>query len=184
MIRLAGSVKRSFLFPSNLETALEYYGDMERIFQYLPHITLLETYSPKEFRVRYNSTELNIYQVELYCSIKVISDAANAALQVVTVADKQQTLPKVGMHSLRGTANYSSLSTFKSEGDCTRIYYHLNLQGELPKPLALKLVPDSILDHIAESIANRRIFEIADGFIVGSLRDFGAQSPCPKAKSI
>jgi len=88
---------------------------------------------------------------------------------------KKPIKPKAGMHSSRGIADFVSTSEFKPEGEHTRIYYHLNLQGELPKPRAFSLVPDSITDHIAESIAKRRIFEIADGFITGSLYDFGKQ---------
>ena len=182
MIRLAGSVKRSFLFPSDLQTALSYYANMEQLFQYLPHITLIQAYSPTEFQVRYHSTELSIYNIELYCDIEVIMDVNRATVDVITVDSRKPIKPKAGMHSIRGLADYSSLSTFKPEGDCTRIYYHLNLKGSLPKPLALKFVPDTITDHIAESIAQRRIFEIADGFIGGSLKDYGATHPCSEER--
>jgi len=173
MIRLTGTVKRSFLFPSDLITALNFYADMGQLFKYLPHITLIKTYSKTQFRVLYSSIELGIYQIQLYCDLNVTKDEENNSINVEMLHGKKPIKPKAGMHSIRGMAIYNSISSFKPEGESTRVYYHLNLEGELPKPLAFSLVPDSITDHIAESIAKRRIFEIADGFITGSLKDFG-----------
>jgi len=60
MIQLAGSVKRSFLFPSDMRTALDFYADMGQLFEYLPHSTLIKVYSKTQFRVLYSSTELGI----------------------------------------------------------------------------------------------------------------------------
>lgn len=172
MIRLAGTAKRSFLFPSNMDTAMRFYADMGGLFKYLPHIMLVKTYSEKQFRVLYSSTELSIYQIQLYCDLEVKSDQENALIEVGTLYGKRPINPKAGMHSSRGAAKFVSTSQFKPEGDQTRIYYHLTLSGELPTPKAFSLVPGAITNHIAESIANRRIFEIADGFIAGSLADF------------
>jgi hypothetical protein len=145
---------------------------MGQLFQYLPHIKLIKTYSRTHFRVLFHSTELGIYKIELYCDLEVLRDRANQQIKVEHLTGKKTVKPKAGMHSIRGMANFNSLSSFKPEGDQTRIYYHLNLEGRLPKPLAFSLVPDNITDHIAESIAKRRIHEIADGFITGSLTDF------------
>jgi len=172
MIRLAGTAKRSFLFPSNMDAAMHFYADMGGLFKYLPHITLVKTYSKTQFRVLYNSTELSIYQIQLYCDLEVRFDRKNALIEVGTLFGKRPIKPKAGMHSSRGTADFVSTSEFKSEGDQTRIYYHLTLSGGLPTPKAFSLVPGTITNHIAESIAKRRIFEIADGFIAGSLADF------------
>lgn len=176
MIRLAGTAKRSFLFPSDIHTAMKFYADMGDLFKYLPHITLIETYAKTQFRVLYSSTELSIYRIQLYCDLEVTFNEENDIIEVGMLKGKKPIKPKAGMHSSRGIANFKSTSQFISEGDRTRIYYHLNLHGELPTPRAFSLVPDSITDHIAESIAKRRIFEIADGFISGSLYDFGRKN--------
>ena len=172
MIRLVGTAKRSFQFPSDIQTAMQFYADMGGLFKYLPHITLIKTYSKSKFRVLYSSTELSIYRIQLYCDLQVTRDEENAFIEVGMLEGKKPIKPKAGMHSSRAMAKFKSTSEFKSEGERTRIYYHLNLEGELPKPRAFNLVPDSITDHIAESIAKRRIFEIADGFITGSLHEF------------
>ena len=172
MIRLAGTARRSFLFPSNVHKAMRYYAHMEHLFEYLPYITLIHSYSKTQFRVLFSSIELNIYQIQLYCDLEVSTDTENKIITVGILTGKQPITPKAGLHSSRGMAKFVSTSEFTPDGENTRIYYHLNLKGELPKPRAFSLVPDSITNHIAENIAKRRIYEIADGFIVGSLADF------------
>jgi hypothetical protein len=172
MIKVAGNTKRSFLFSGNSHEAMEHYSDMGRIFMYLPKITISKQYSISQFRVMFQSTELNIYNIQLYCDLEVTIEKSNSTISVRPFDGKLPIKPKSGMHSSRGMAKFSSASVFVPDGKLTRVYYHLNLEGELPKPLAFSLVPDKITNHIADSIANRRIAEIADGFIVASLADF------------
>jgi hypothetical protein len=172
MIHLAGSARRSFLFPGDIQTALNFYADMGRLFQYLPYIKLIKTYSNSQFRVRFQSTELGIYRIELYSDLEVTRDESSQQIKAGLLNGIKPVKSKAGMHSIRGMTAFTSISKFQSEGDQTRIYYHLNLEGQLLKPLAFNLIPDHIADHIAESIAKRRIFEIADGFITGSLKEF------------
>jgi len=172
MIHLVGMAKRSYLFPSSLHEAMQHYANMEGLFKYLPHITLIKTFSANQFRVLFSSTELSIYKIELYCDLEVTIDKESDIITVGLLYGKKPVKAKAGMHSSRGMAKFISTSEFKPQGENTRIYYHLNLIGELPKPRAFSLVPDNITNHIAESITKRRIFEIADGFIVGSLTDY------------
>jgi hypothetical protein len=115
---------------------------------------------------------LSIYKIRLYCNLVVTVDRDNAVITVGNLRDKKVIKPKAGMHSSHGIANFNSTSKFVPVGENTRIYYYLNLQGVLPKPLAFSFVPDNITNHIANSIARRRIYEIADGFIAGSLLDY------------
>ena len=172
MIKVAGNTKRSFLFSGNYHEAIEHYSDIGRIFNYLQNVTLTKQYSKSQFRMMFHSTELSIYTIELYCDLEVKIDKINAIISVRPLNGKKPIKPKSGIHSSRGLANFSSTSQFVPDGPLTRVYYHLNLDGELPKPLAFSLVPDKITNHIAENIAKRRISEIADGFIIASLADF------------
>jgi hypothetical protein len=172
MIRLAGTAKRSFLFPGTIQEAMGHYALMEDLFKYLPNITLTKAYSKTQFRVLFHSTELGIYKILLYCDLEVTIDTVNNMITVGILNGKKPIKPKAGMHSSLGMAQFVSKSQFVPDGNYTRIYYHLDIKGKLPKPLAFSLVPDNITNYIAESIANRRIFEIADGFIIGSLADF------------
>jgi hypothetical protein len=172
MIRVAGTANRSFLFPGNIHEAMAHYAQMEGLFKYLPHISLNKSYSMSQFRVLFSSTELSIYNIQLYCDLEVTLDTENAIISVGELNGKKPVKPKAGLHSSRGMAKFVSTSQFVSERDSTRIYYHLNLSGDLPVPRAFRLVPENITNHIASSITKRRIFEIADGFIIGSLKSF------------
>ena len=172
MIKVAGNTRRSFLFSGNYHEAIEHYSDIGSIFNYLQKVTLTKQYSNSQYRMMFRSTELSIYAIQLYCDLEVIIDKNNATISVRPLFGKKPIKPKSGMHSSRGMANFSSTSKFVKDGEFTRVYYHLNLDGELPKPLAFSLVPDKITNHIAENIAKRRIAEIADGFIIASLADF------------
>lgn len=172
MIRLAGTAKRSFIFPSNLPDSMQHYANMEKLFEYLPFISLIQTYSKTQFRVLYSSIELNIYKIQLYCDLEVAIDERNALIQVKPLHTGNSIKSKAGLHSSRGNASFSSSSKFIPDGNNTRVYYHLELSGELPTPKAFRMVPNNITNHIAETIANRRIFEIIDGFISASLADF------------
>jgi hypothetical protein len=182
MIRLAGTAKRSFLFPSSIHGAMQHYAKMEQLFKYLPYIKLIKTYSKNQFRVLFSSTELSIYKIQLYCDLEVILDIEKSLITVGMLHGKKPISPKAGMHSSRGMAEFSSTSQFTPDGEKTRIYYHLNLNGRLPKPRAFSLIPDNITNHIAENIAKRRIFEIADGFIMGSLADFERKKRSTRSK--
>ncbi|MFC1997127.1 hypothetical protein ACFLXI_05905 [Chloroflexota bacterium] len=151
---------------------MSHYAKMEGIFNYLPHITLKKTYSTSQFRVLYASTELSIYKIQLYCDLEVTIEKENGVIAVGKLNGKKPVKPNVGLHSSRGMASFVSTSRFISDGENTRIYYHLHLKGELPTPRAFSLVPNNITNHIAENITKHRIYEIADGFIIGSLADF------------
>jgi hypothetical protein len=172
MIKVSGSTKRSFLFSGNSHEAIEHYSDIGRIFNYLQNVKLTKQYSKSQFRMMFRSTELSIYTIQLFCDLEVLIDKDNATISVRPFNGEKPLKPKSGMHSSIGMANFSSTSQFVPNGKLTRVYYHLNLDGELPKPLAFSLVPDKITNHIAENIAKRHIAEIADGFIIASLADF------------
>jgi len=172
MIRLAGTTKRAFIFPGSIYEAMQHYAVMEDLFQYLPHISVINTFSGTQFRVLFSSTELSIYQIRIYCDLEVSINWKDALITVGILRGKKPVKSKAGMHSSQGMAQFISTSQFVPDGEKTRVYYHLNLKGDLPKPRAFSLVPDNITNHIADNIATRRIYEIADGFIVGSLAEF------------
>jgi hypothetical protein len=172
MIKVAGNTKRSFLFPGKFDEAIEYYSDTGRIFNYLQNVTFIKQYATSQFRMMFRSTELSIYTIQLYCDLEVMIDKNIATISVRPLNGKKPIKAKSGIHSSRGMANFSSTSRFVPDGKFTRVYYHLNLDGELPKPLAFSLVPDKITNHVAENIAKHRIAEVADCFIFASLANF------------
>lgn len=131
MIYLTGTAKRSYLFPGSIHEAMQHYAKMEGLFKYLPHITLKKAYSPTKFRVLFSSTELSIYKIQLYCDLEVTIDTENAIIAVGILDGKKPIKHKAGMHSSRGMATFTSTSQFRSDGENTRVYYHLNLKGNL-----------------------------------------------------
>ena len=64
---------------------------------------------------------------------------------------------------------------FHPDGDGTRVDYRLRLSAELPKPLGLALMPDGVVERVAERIVNWRMREIADGFVARSLAVFARE---------
>jgi hypothetical protein len=172
MIHIAGAAERSFTFPADPLTASTYFRDFKRILGYLAHIRLLWAYGPDRFRLLYGATELGIYRVRILCDVQATFDEAEQTLTMSTLSGIPPVAPRAGMYSLAAQGYYASASTFHPAGDCTRIEYKLQLHAHLPKPLGSKRVPDAIVEQIARNITQRRIQEIADGFIERSISEF------------
>ena len=173
MTSIHGAVQRSFLFPADLPTAFDYYCDIDRILHFLPHISIVNKYAGDGYRMLYHTTELGIYRVNIYCDLVAEIDRQKPSINFHPL--EHVILPvrgEVGLYSLIGQGYYSSISTFSPEREQTRIEYQLSLSAELPIPLGLRLVPNSIIDGIANNLVQWRINEIAEGFITRSLRAF------------
>ena len=70
MIKIAGSIHRSFIFPAELPLAFAYYSDLGRILTYLPHIFLVRAYAYNQFRMLYSTTELGAYRIRIFCDLQ------------------------------------------------------------------------------------------------------------------
>jgi hypothetical protein len=173
MIRIAGSVARSFTFPADLPTTRAYFTDYAHVFGQLPHIRRVKTYAPGQFRMLYHTTELSLYEVKIYCDLQTRFDRARQTLVVTPLHDHAPIKSKVTLKSLVAQGLYSSESVLEEAGHHTQIHYTLTLSAALPKPFGLSMMPDRVLDRIAHSITVWRIHEIADGFIEKTIVDFG-----------
>jgi hypothetical protein len=121
----------------------------------------------------YHTTELGLYQVKVYCDLRAELDNQTRTLRILSQPNGFAPVKTgVSMYGLTGLGEYSSLSTFRESGDHTEIDYHLKLEFGVPAPLALRLLPQGALESLANSIANHRIVEIAEGFIRRSIQDF------------
>jgi hypothetical protein len=177
MLHLAGSFQRSFFFPADLQTAFAYYGRFAEILRFLPHISLARAYEADKYRVVYSTTEMGIYQVRLYSDLQTLIDPEAYVLSILPASlNAPPVKDEVGLHSLTSTGTYSSESIFHSYKDKTRIEFGLRLSAELPVPLALRLIPDSVLRGMANNIAQWRMREIAEGFIERSIRAYLAET--------
>ncbi len=178
MIKIVGSVHRSFTFPADLATTCAYYSDFNRILSCLPHVQIVDRYGPNQFRMVYHTTELGLYSVRLYCDLQAQIDRKRHVLHMIPLPGIPPAKLWAAMNTLVAQGYYASESVFCDEGDHTRIDYTLKLGATLPKPFGLNLVPDAILDHIATNITDWRIHEIAEGFIARTIDDFTSGDTC------
>lgn len=164
MIQVAGSARRSLVFPGELPLAYAYYADVGRLLGYLPHICLVRAYGPDRFRLLYSSTELGLYQVRLFADVQTTLEEGRI-IHVHPMEDASPIKAQAGIHSTSTQGHFSSRSVFHDEGKQTRIEYSLQLRGDLPTPQGLRLMPGLVVNRIAKRITKMRIREIADGFV-------------------
>ena len=172
MINISGSVKRSYIFPASPEIAFEFYADLERTFRFIPHITLKEKGEQGHYRMLYDTVELGVYRVKIYCDLETNLDRDQMALYIQPTENVRIVKNKIGMYSLTAQGEYSSKSLFLPHQDQTEIEYQFRLHAELPLPFGARFMPKKLLNDISESITTLRMQEIADGFIQTSLRAF------------
>ena len=164
MIKVAGSARRSFVFPGELPLAYAYYADVGRLLSYLPHICLVRAYGPDRFRLLYSSTELGLYQIRIFADVQTTLEEG-WGVRVCPLEGIPPVKTQAGVHSTSTLGYFSSQSVFHDEGDQTRIEYNLQLRGDLPTPRGLRLMPGMVVGRIAKRITKMRIHEIADGFV-------------------
>ena len=173
MIQVVGSTNLSFMFPADRKTAYAYYQDLGRVVNHLPHISLKHV-GPDEgqFRVMYETVEMGAYHIRILCDVQADLDETCQVLRFVSVENPPPVAAKSGLNSATARGYYDSDSLFFDEGDQTRIEYSLRLSTDLPTPIALRLVPDKVMNKIADNITYWRIKEIASVFIEKSVAAF------------
>ncbi len=166
MIDIEASFQRTYLFPADTPSCFAYFSNSGQILNYLPHISIIHTYLPDQYRVSYHATEMGIYRILVICDLQIFSDVVEKVLTVRPLKDQTPKVqPNVGLYSLTGQGLYHSTSVFHPDGDKTLIDFSLQLEASLPVPFGLKLMPDSLLSTIASEITQWRIREIGDGFM-------------------
>ena len=176
MIKITGSIKRAFIFPAMPQIALDYYSDLSRIAEFLPHISLVHTYSVNQIRMLYESIELGTYTIQIYSDLESHIDWEKQFLHVYPVKI-ETAVPIKAEKSVRHTTGHGLFAIdaqFFDLGQQTRVEYTIQLKGELERPLGMRLMPKRVVNRIAKSITSSRIREIADGFIKRSTDAFPA----------
>ncbi|RPI34192.1 MAG: hypothetical protein EHM70_03620 [Chloroflexota bacterium] len=169
-ITIKGQTRRAFTFPAKMPDAFRFYCNAPVILKLLPHISLTHTYGPDCFRMLYSTTELGVYRIRLYCDVRVQPDLENRTLRFIPFDGSMPVEPESGLSTSTGQGHYSSESVFHDEGSQTRVDYSLQLNASLPAPLSAIFMPPGVRDAIAAGITDRRIREIAGGFIERSIR--------------
>lgn len=171
MIKVVGHAEQSFVFPAELPIAYAYYGDVARLLNYLPHISLVRAYGPDRFRLLYSSMELGAYQIQIFADVQTTLDEG-WVLRVHPLSGIAPVEPSTGLHSSTAQGFFASRSFFREEGTQTHIDYSLDLQAKLPTPLGLRLMPGRMVNRIASSITHSRIRETVEGFVNLSIAAF------------
>ena len=181
MIKLAGDATRSFQFPASLETTYTYFADVPRLISLLPYMSLVGRAENGDLRVRFSSTELSSYHINVLCDVRVNLDKKAPALFIVPVDNLPPIHPEATLNSTTARG-YIAIDVFFSEGEdeetaetITTVRYNLNLKGTLPTPKGLRFMPGAVLSRIAQGITNGRLKELAEGFIQNSTADFLAR---------
>jgi len=176
VVKINGATRQTFLFPANVADAIKFYGDFSRILPYLPHIYQVKAYRHDQFRVMYHTFELNVYRVRIVCDLQVHFNETTQTLHVTPIFDKPPVRTEATVNSLTAQGYFTSRSVFRAQGEHTCVDYGLNLEARLPKPFGLMLMPDKVLQQIAQNITEWRIHEIAGGFIKRSTQEFRKQA--------
>ena len=178
MIHLAGTTQLSFLFPAPVPEALAFYGALlGRLTDFLPHISLVQRAGPDAFRMSYRACELGAYSVHISCDVAIERDLQARQIRVVARPLPHPVAAQAGLNATTATGTYRSTSTFFAHEHGCRVEFDLALSGDLPTPYSLRIVPGSVRDALAQTIARRRIHEIAGGFISATRAHFLSQQP-------
>ncbi|MCP5094010.1 MAG: hypothetical protein GY943_00500 [Chloroflexi bacterium] len=173
MIKVTGSIKRAFIFPADANTAVTYYSELTRIAQFMPHISLVEAYTEQQIRVLYKTLELGAYTIRIFCDIQNEVDQENLILHIKPLDINDPVEANASVSTTTGQGIYSlQAQFFDVDSSQCRVEYKIFLEGELRRPLGMRLMPRRVVNRIAQNITNSRMREIADGFIEASVDAF------------
>ena len=172
MIQISGSTKRLFLFPANLQKAFAYYSDIPRTIDFLPHISLVRSFAPHQYRLLYTYLESGLYRVKIYCDVLTLLDKKNRFIQIQPLEENPPVKSESGLYSMTSQGHHRSEITFSELGNQTRIEYNISMDASLPVPLTLRIVPNALLNNSAQRKLSLHTDEIIDRFIEQSIRAF------------
>ncbi len=165
MIKLAGTACRSFIFPADLATTYAYYGDLQHVLNYLPHITVVKLHADDHFRVLYSTSEMGAYTIRVFCDMRATLDGGRRLIRIVPEEGLPPIHPAASFYATSGRGYFSMESLFTEAGDSTEINFTLQLEARLPVPRGMRFVLGGIVDRVARSITEHRMSEIIDGFV-------------------
>jgi hypothetical protein len=172
MITLNGTVQRTFSFPADPLTTLIYFSDLSRVVHLLPHISVIETYTNEQVRIRFQTVELGAYTINIYCDLELQSNLDNYTITIRPLAGCQEVEADATLNATTGYGYYTSTARLAPASDGTTIFYQFQFQSKLTRPRGLRMVPKRVVDRIAQSISSGRVQEIADGFMESALEAF------------
>ena len=174
MINITGSITRTFILPSPPAPTLLFFNDIHRVIDFIPNITLIETYSENKIRVCYESQELGSYTIRIYADLTFDYNWDDYVLHVHTIKIPTA-VPVEQIATMRETTGQGlfeiEVNLFDLDGQ-TRIEFTNRLQAKLLRPKGMRLMPKRVINRIAQGITENRNREIADGFIKNAIENY------------
>lgn len=176
MIKIAGRTSDSFIFPADQSTAYQYLSNVRRLFNLMPHISLVSVTNSTEMRALYQSTELKSYLVQVYCDVRVVLDSDEIVLKIEPV-DRLPAIPtEANLRSATARGYFGcEVTFFELEIDETLVEYELQMDAQVPRPTGLRMMPGRVIGRIAQSITGGRMTEISHAFADNVVADYMAQ---------
>lgn len=175
MMKIAGSNGRSFTFPADVATAINFYRDLSRLIDFLPHIEMHAPLGPNQYRMVYSATEMGAYQITIFCDVQSIVLEDEGIIRIAPLNGYAPVKAKSSFNSSQVQGYYASESVFVSNGpNETLVDYTFELLATLPRPKGLRFMPSVMVEGIAQNITQWRVREIVDGFIEQSVAAFPA----------
>ncbi len=181
MIKVSGEAERAFSFPADIEKAFVFFSDIPRLIGYLPHITLV-SFDPdgRQLRVRYASTELGTYVINIVSDLEYEIDLVNYLLTIRAVDRLPAIKPQTTINSTTARGYFNCRARFFLSDDGneqeTHLEYALTMEARLPKPGGLRFMPGRVIAGLVSGITKGRIKEIADGFVENAVRAYREQT--------
>ncbi|MCL4262002.1 MAG: hypothetical protein KJ069_02245 [Anaerolineae bacterium] len=171
MIQISGSIQRSFIFPATTSETLTFFSELIRVTQFMPHVTLVHTYTPDQIRVLYESVELGSYTIRIYIDLegRIDRQAQTISVLPIKIPTAVPIKPEATIRETVGHGLFGIEAQLFDLEDQTRIEANLRLQAELEQPRGMNLMPKRVVNRIAQGITDHRLREMADGFIKAAL---------------
>jgi hypothetical protein len=172
MITLDGTIQRKFSFPSDSQTTLLYFSDLERVIFFLPHINIVETYGSDGIRIRFQTVELGAYTINVYCDLAIEATPDTLAIRVYPLEGNAPASQEATLNSTCGYGFFNSEAILADDEDGTTIDFNFRFRAQLPRPRGLRMMPKRVVDRIAIGISKGRMEEMIEGFMAAALESF------------
>ncbi len=172
MIKLNGAAQREFQVAAEARSTMQFFGALSQMIHYLPHIELIEEYSPSEVRVRYSSLELGAYAINIITDLECLVDMECKKIVLRPLKGKEPVKGQASLNSTIGYGYFTSAAYLEESEEGTRIDFRLQMAANLPRPRGMRMMPGRVVNRIASSISQGRVNEIIDGFMANALDSF------------
>ena len=166
MLHVSVSIHRKFKIACDLLGVEAHFRNFERMLEDLPDLNVSRVWGLHQYSIGYSMNFAGIYRVDLFSDVQARFDAADHVLVVSPLPGRPSVTAQATPWSLTGQGDYASRLVFHAQKDCTGADYDLTITADIPKPVRLNLVPDSVARIAVQAVVRRRVHEITDLFIV------------------